>query len=688
MWKSIRNLVRSTLRYKLFAVAVLPTVLAGIATLGFTIYWFNSFTRDNLLMKARGDVALAQDTLKQVAQERYLGKLQLLASSYDFRALLARGDTAGLRNALERMKREDGFDFVHITGELGNWLYEDNARVNGSSKPSPLTSRAARGEPATALEVFNREDLLREGEALSERGRGQLADTDAASEIERLVGRRAMMLRVACPITDRSGKVTAVLDGGVLLNRNVDIVNAVRDRVYRPGTLPQGGAGVVALFLDDTRIASDFPAAPNEPLSGMRVPPDLRNNVLGQGQLTLRRDAVGEEWYISAYAPLFDADGQAVGMLYAGLLEAPFRHAYYRAAALLLLIFLVLIGVAGWIAARGARSVFAPIERITAVVRATQAGIDRRIGKIDCQDEVRELATQFDAMLDLLGQHNRAIQKAAEQLEAKVEERTRELEAKNADLEATVDLLHKTRRQLVMTEKLAALGELAAGIAHEINNPTAVVLGNLDILAAELGSAADPVRAEINLIAEQVERIRHIVNRLLQFARPVPANGVTDVDVNKAVESALPLVRHIIDKKSIVLHKRLNARRTVCANQFELEEVLVNLVINAARAVGERGTIEVATADWDQRGAVLSVRDNGVGIAPDKLKRIFDPFFTTDPKHSTGLGLSVSYGLVRRYGGNITVKSELGTGSVFHVWMLSQPAVGLPGQVAGSSAPA
>ncbi|MFQ6024725.1 MAG: sensor histidine kinase, partial [Acidiferrobacterales bacterium] len=341
-------------------------------------------------------------------------------------------------------------------------------------------------------------------------------------------------------------------------------------------------------------------------------------------------------------------------------------------------IFLILIAISTWIALRGARSVFQPIERMTAVVRATHAGLDQRIGNVDSRDEVGELARQFDAMLELLKQRNREIQYAADQLEQKVDERTRELEKKNIDLEHTVSLLQQARQQLVITEKLAALGQMAAGIAHEINNPTTVILGNLDLLASELGGAANAVQEEIDLIVQQVDRIRYIVDSLLQFAKPSPTNDELDlqeVDINRAVEDTLPLVRHTMEKASIDVHSKFSASRTVCIRRYELQEVLINLLLNAARATPTGGTVEVTTKDWDQRGVVISVRDNGVGIAPDKLSRVFDPFFTTDKRHGTGLGLSVSYGLIRRYGGEITVKSELGSGTVFHVWLLEEPVI-------------
>jgi two-component system NtrC family sensor kinase len=674
-WKNIRQLVRSNLRYKLFTLVLLPILLAMLATLGFTVYWLNNYARDNLYLKARTDLAQAQQAMQQVEKEQYVAALQQLADSYEFRAMFRLGNASGLARDLRHLAKEQGFAFVHITGELGNWLYEDGHHAFGSSKPTPLTGRAMRGLASAALEGFSADDLKREGLALPPPGSSANARGASAKTGQSAFVARALVLRAVCPITDKQGNVLAVLDGGVVLNNNIDVVNAVRDRIYSAGTLPEGGMGAVALLLGDTYVSSDIPALHGDNALDLHASPEMRKKVLENGETWVTRDRLGGQWYISGYTPIYDVQGQGIGVLHTAFLEAPFRHAYYWSAALLLLILLGLFGLSTWIAFRGAKRILKPVGQMMAVVRATQAGLEQRIGEIDSQDELRELARQFDATLDLLQQRNREIRHAADELEAKVEERTRELESRNADLKATVELLHQTQQQLVLAEKLAAVGELAAGVAHEIHNPTAVIVGNLDILASELGARAAPVQAEIDLIMQQTERIRHIVNRLLKLARPSRMAGeIREVDVNRLVENTLAVVRHVIKEKPVAIRTRLDAGRLIHIDPYDLEEVLINLVINASHAVSAGGIVELSTADWGRWGVVIRVRDDGVGIAPEALGRIFDPFFTTDPQSRTGLGLSVSYGLIRRFGGNITVESVPGRGSTFYVWLLRRPA--------------
>ncbi len=661
MSSSVRQRLRPALRYKLLALVLFPLLAAMAVTLGYTLYWFHGYTQESLNLTLRDLLAVGRQALRQLQHEHQMA-LQQLAESGQLRILLKQGDGAAIRRTLQRLRDAHSFAFVHLTGVTGNWLYEGTER---SSKPSPLTDRATRGFPGAALEVFRPEDLRRESASLADTARIERREGEGTEE-------RGLVLRLVQPITDEQGRVSTILDAGVLLNRNHLALHALSERTFTGESVPRGTDPVVALLLGDTRVAATGSGWSH--LLGTQPQAARLLGSMNSDSAIGREALLGPEPYVSAYGALYDVDGQPIGFLQIGVRESPFRLDYYRAAGLLLSLFLLATGAAAWIAVRGVRSVFRPIETMTEVVRATQAGEDRRIGPIETHDEIGELARQFDTMLDQLAARNREIQRAAAALEIKVAERTRELAQKNAELHNAIELLEKTKEQLIIADKLSALGRMAAGIAHEINNPAAVILGNLDVLTAELGPAARPVTREIELIAEQVERIRHIVNSLLQFARARPGAGqLVDISVNQLVQDVIPLVSHALGRKAITLHRKLEARGTVTINAFDLEQVLINLIVNAANACARGGEIEISTADWEGKGAVVRVRDNGCGIPRDALKRIFDPFFTTDPQRGAGLGLSVSYGLVRRYGGHITVESRVGRGSVFSVWVLRQP---------------
>jgi len=665
-WNHLLNRVQTTLRYQLVVYILLPVFLAAAIAFGVTIYWFYDFTKDNLFRKVRGDVYLAQYAFQQISRKRYLADLQHLADSYELRTAISNGNSIELRQLQQDFMRDHGFTFVHITGPLGRWLYERPAGNSRTSKPTPLTARALRNEPTVALEVFNRDDLVRENPAIINQLK-ELAPHFQKNGIQWIP--RALVLRAVVPIRNAHGKIFAVMDGGVLLNNRPDILNAVRDQVYGSGSLPPNGQGLVGLLLDDSRIdGSTEPGITTATFLGTRVPGSIRDTVVGAGKVKVAEDSIAGHNYISAYAPIYDVNAQSVGMLQVGFDEGPFRMIYFRAGGVLLIIVILVTAAATLIAFRGVRLVTTPIEKITGVVQANKSGLEARIGPIEAGGEIKEFARQFDTMLDLLRQRSAEIQRAASELEEKVEERTRELANKNSDLEETVKLLNETQRQLLLKEKLASVGEMAAGIAHEINNPTSVLIGNLDLLVRDLGDAAKPVEEDIELIVQQVDRIRHIVNSLLQFARPERSLGsVSLTDVNEVVKNAVALVRHAADGKAVRFDVRAHASNRIRINEYELEQVLINLVLNAIRIVGQRGRISIDTWDQEEGGVTIDVADDGPGISEEDARRLFDPFFTTNPHGNSGLGLSISYGIVRRYEGEISVDSEPGKGSTFHI---------------------
>lgn len=490
-----------------------------------------------------------------------------------------------------------------------------------------------------------------------------------------------MIIRTLQRVVDSQGRPIALLEAGILLNRNFDFVDRIRDLVYGPGSLLPGSRGTVTLFIDDVRISTNVPSMDDTRALGTRVSREVFETVLQHGEPWVDRAFVVNDWYISAYQPVLDVRGERVGMLYAGFLEAPLRAEWMTAIAVLSVLVIAGSLLAGLAAIQGARSIFTPIETMTSIVRATAAGEHRRIGRISPGSEIGELATQFDSMLDTLEANRQQIEQDAAMLEGKVQHRTAELEQQNQKLKDSIDLLQQTRLQLANAEKLAALGELTAGVAHEINNPTAVILGNMDVLVADLGENCDKVQTEIDLIFEQVFRIRSITDRLLQYSRSDQA-GIALVDdyhlvpgqpqllpigLPMILSDSLTVLAHELDGRAIVVEEDHGATLAALIDRQELQQVLVNLLGNAIQAIGKGGRIVLQTRDVSDSTVSIEVRDSGCGIAAADLPRVFDPFFTSGKASGTGLGLSVSYGIVRRFGGDIQVRSELGSGSAFEL---------------------
>jgi two-component system NtrC family sensor kinase len=667
--------IRSAVRYKLLALVLFPILLVMPIVLVLAIYWGKGFSYDQLFIKVNTDLTVAHDVFKRI-REDYLSRLALVAESHSFYVALEADDTESIKQQLTILKNTSGFDYLHILDTEGNLLIE-NFSVE-YDRVSELVLSAVQGKPSVGIEIFDHKRMLAENKDLAKQMVLPLIETVRARPTNRRIEDRGMVIRAVYPAKNSKGKVIALLDGGVLLNSNFAFVDTIRDLVYGPGSLPEGSIGTVTVFLDDVRISTNVALKPGERALGTRVSNEVRIQVLEQGEVWIDRAFVVNDWFISSSEPIVDINGERVGMLNAGYLEAPFRQAFWKALGVLVLLFIVLMVLSAWLSIRGAKSIFKPLEAMSAVVRATRDGKQLRIGKLESKDEIGELSRELDIMLDLLQERNKQIQQWAAQLEIKVTERTTELELKNADLHKTIDVLRKTREQLVLAEKMAALGELTAGVAHEINNPTQVILGNMDVVIETMGSQIEPVSEEVELIIQQVYRIQDIINNLLQYARPGEYSGyLKEIDVNTVVNNTLKLLKHMQRNYSFDIELDLKAEQLVRINEQELEQVLVNLVTNAIHALDkEAGKIYVATRDWDDKGVVILIKDNGSGMAQDQISRVFNPFYSTKNQgEGTGLGFSLSYGLMRRYGGNITVESEPGAGTEFYVWLLAEPVL-------------
>lgn len=636
--------------------AVLPVVL------GFALFWWLGQFDALLVSKAHDDLIIARQYLRRI-MERGDEQIAALGQSTAF----AEAARAGrLDTLLEERRTALGLDFLYVAAADGAILAASpaGARPSGNARWR-VVGAALGGKPETAIDLFDAEAMDAVSPGLAARARLDLVPTTAAAETDRTVETRGLVIHSAspAPLPDRRG---GALVGGSLLNGNLGFVDTLNDLIYAHADLPGGSQGTATLFLDDVRVATNVRLFGNRRALGTRVSKEVRDAVLGQGRLWLDSAFVVNDRYISAYEPVADSTGQRVGMLYVGFLERPFRLARWAMVAAVVAAFALAALVTVPFLLRLARAIFKPLERMNRTIAAVDAGdLGARTGTVSSQDEIGLVARRFDELLDRLQARDAELRAFARELDARVEERTRQLE--------------ETRRQLVMSEKLASIGEITAGVAHEINNPIAVIQGNLEVAREALGPAAEEVRTEFDLIDQQVHRVNMIVTRLLQFARPDEYAGyVETVMPADVVTDCLVLVRHLLERAAILIEREDIATRTVEVSRTELQQVAINLMVNAIHAMPEGGRLRLRTRDEDRsgiEGVAIEVADTGVGIPADRLRKIFDPFFTTRTHGGTGLGLSISYTLIARYGGAITVDSALERGSTFVIWL---PAVRRP----------
>lgn len=261
--------------------------------------------------------------------------------------------------------------------------------------------------------------------------------------------------------------------------------------------------------------------------------------------------------------------------------------------------------------------------------------------------------------------------------------RTRELEARNQELERMVAHLHGVEQQRVLQERLASIGRLAAGVAHEINTPLASIIANLTVLAEELAQLGvvpdqhhfDQAQEALGDARQAAERVRVIVRDLKSFSRS-DSESIGPVDVRRVVEATINMVWNEIRHRARLV-KDFRPAPSVRANDARLGQVVLNLLLNAAQAIPEgnaaENEIRIVTGVEGNR-VLLEIRDTGAGIREEILGRVFEPFFTTKPIGvGTGLGLSITHGIVTSLGGSITVESEPGKGTTFRVLLPLAP---------------
>ena len=640
------------IRTKLLAMVLVP-LLVVLPLLGvILLLWLNTAFDRLLTTKIRSDLAVAQGYFDRVLGE-VGASTNAVAESHVLQQALARQGAATLAPLMREFKLREGLDFINLRAPDGTLLVIDNPQSDPSNalRPANAPFRAtarADGRALASIEVLAPQALAVLAPALLPRVAVPIVPTRNAAPSTRTQEDRAMVVLSSAAVRDAERRVLAHVQAGVLLNRNLPFIDHINEIVYPQGSLPFGSRGTATLFLDDVRISTNVRLFGDDPANraiGTRVSQTVHDEVLVRGNTWLDRAFVVSDWYVSGYQPLHDGQGERVGMLYVGFLEQPFTLLKVGVLVAIGTIFFAVMIASAAVSLRLARTIFAPLERMTSTMQRVEDGdLSARVGRVDSGDEIGRLAAHLDELLNGIDDKTHALQRWNLELDAKVVQRTHDLET--------------AQQQLVRSEKLAAVGQLTASIAHEVNNPIAVIQGNLDLVRELLGSDGLRVRGELRLIDEQIERMRLVVTRLLQFARPGEFAGyVVNVDTTSLLDDCLVLVGHLLARTNIFVKRDDRATLQPAINRQELQQVLVNLLVNAIHAMPEGGTLELATRDTDDDRVAITVADTGPGLGPELIRELFKPFVTRK-KDGTGLGLWISRSIVERYGGDIVAQDR------------------------------
>jgi two-component system NtrC family sensor kinase len=644
-----------SLRARLIIIYVFILGMGGLITSFIGSLIVNNTIMNQAKSKVHHDLNTArmvyEKQLKLIQNSIYIG-----ASGNTIQQTLYGNDRNRLFSRLEQIRRDTNLDFLSVADNEGRVILRVTKpdRIGDDVSQITIVKAALIGKTVGGTEILTKEILQNEDERLAEQALIQLIDTPKAKPTDKKVETSGMVLMAAAPIFGEAGNLLGVLYGGHLLNRNFMIVDRVWDLVYKGEKYRDQDIGTVTIFLEDLRISTNVKTTKGERAIGTRVSSQVAEAVLTRGERWTSRAFVVNDWYISEYEPIRDLNGRIVGILYVGLLEKAYTSIRNSVVLTFMIVatlgFFLIVGISYLIT----RSITRPLSEMVSVTQSIATGdLDRRI-KVKSKDEIGQLGLSFNRMVASLRKMRAELEDWANTLEQKVKERTEELAA--------------MQNTLVQSQRLASLGKLAAGIAHEINNPLGGILVLSSLVVEDLKDN-DPHRENLQEVIKQTMRCRDIVKGLLQFSRQ--EEGKTEyVKVNDILNNTLSLIEKQALFHNIEVIKNLEVELPfILGDNSQLQQVFINVILNAVQAMKEIGTLTINTFhDKKNDMVVIEISDTGCGIPEETIDRIFDPFFTTkEVGEGTGLGLSIAYGIVTKHHGRMTVKSKVGEGSAFTI---------------------
>jgi two-component system NtrC family sensor kinase len=623
-----------------------------------------------IILQAQNKVKHDLSTARLVYNEslnhvRYV--VQLTASGRTIPEYMKSGRLKNLQDFLIKRRKEFALDMLTLTDARGKVIMRTYHPFHAGDDrlADPLIRKALNGETVASTAIVSREELQAEGIDLAERAFILPIPTPKASEHPVEEGNYGMLLKAAVPVLDGTGRLLGVLYGGMLLNRNYEIVDKVRGLLYGEGRYDGKEMGTATIFLGGLRISTNVRNEHGDRAIGTRVSDEVYEAVIRKGQLWEDRAFVVNDWYITAYEPLRDISGKIVGILYVGMLEAPYidlrnKVVYSFFGIGILGVFLVLL--LSFFITTG---IIRPLREMVWATRKIAEGDLSLELSISSKDEIGQLAESFNHMLIRLKQARRELEDYGRTLEEKVEQRSQQLK--------------KIQAQLMQSEKLASLGRLASGVAHEINSPLTGILTFSHLLMRKLKGNPE-LQRELELIVRETTRVSTIVRGLLDFARESKPQK-RPCNINELILHTLSLVEHQSVFHDIRIVKNLDPQvAMILLDANQIQQVFMNVLLNAADAMPAGGTLTI-TSTMAPEDSFVQVRfaDTGSGIPEKNLHRIFDPFFTTKAdKKGTGLGLAVSYGIIERHRGHIEVQSQEGKGTTFTIKLPQQALEEVP----------
>jgi two-component system NtrC family sensor kinase len=632
----MKRFIKASIRAKLIMSFLGVVLITGIASMIIGANIINS----NVVGQAYEDVQTDLENAQYIYNDKIIVKhrfLNYLSSIPAFKTAIMTRDRQLINEKLSDLKRELDIDILNVTDANGRiivrsrnfGLYGDDV-TNDTFVDYVLKN----GKAVYGSDIMRQEDLGKEGADLAEQARIRIIPTPKAAKKSSLYETRGMVIKAASPVF-QNGRLIGVIYCAKLLNNYFELVDRFKSLVFKGEKLDGYDLGTATIFLEDVRVSTNVRTRDGQRAVGTQVSQEVFDRVFRQGKQWIDKAFVVEKWYISAYAPIHSIENRVIGILYVGVLEEKYNKMLRNTTLYFLLAIMICAILAVVLSTYLINQVLSPVKIFIDASRDIIEGRYRKIN-INTDDEMAYLSNIFNNMVEAIHQRD-------EQLK------------------------ERTQKQIVESEKLASLGRLASGIAHEINNPLTGILTYSSLLLEDLGDT--DYEEDLRIIVNETMRCRKIVKGILDFARETKLEK-QHMSLNKIIEDTLSILEKHFNFQNVVMVRSLSpSMPDVNMDINQMKSVINNLAVNAADAMPSGGKIEISTFYNKEKGSVvMEFSDSGVGISPENLGKIFDPFFTTkETGKGTGLGLAVTFGIIERHNGTISVKSEPGRGTTFTI---------------------
>ena len=644
----VGKLFKLNLQSRLVVGFLIATFLTGFVATLISIWTINKSTIDEVQNRVRQDINTAKLIYNQTL-EKIASHILFTAERSDLQVIMASRDYSKMENLRSLIRHEHKretqdddiyLDMITVVDARGNVLYRAaNQDIRGDSMLwSPVIKNCLEKKSAQfSTELMSTKKILRENPGLAEQVTMEITKIPLSYEPREKQLSDGMVMMAAYPLFDNKKNLLGAIVGGVLLNKDNTIVDKVKETVYQGEKYKGREMGVATIFQGGVRISTNVMTKENKRAIGTTLSKEVYDRVIVEGKDWVGRAFVVDDWYITTYTPIYDMNKNLIGILYVGLLEAKYRDIKWNTIWINLGITSLGMAIAFVISFYLGNTIIKRIRMLKEAAEAIAAGnLDYKLSpdKISGFDMLDEA---FNYMSKSLKDHD--------------------------------EKLHRAHQQLAKTEKLTALGGMAAGVAHEINNPLGGILLYSNLVLEDIPEDS-PARENMEKIIYQTNRCKEIVQNLLDFAR-TPTGDMLPLKINNVIKTSLNLVKDQAMFHGIEIDTRLAENLPeVIGDKSRLEEVFVNLFINAADAMNGKGRLTITTMPGTNNSVKISVSDTGTGIDEEHLPHIFEPFFTTkEPGRGTGLGLSIAYGIIRKHNGAIDAESEPGKGTTFIIFL-------------------